>query len=221
MKLTCHASILTVPLRISVTIWWIVDLFCKYRPHLHCWAAMLGQGLSLLWAGIEWESGGAAQVSGLNAHWIKLSNLTVPQRRQERRKHCQVRWDKEEVSSSLKMPSTHRNLHQQCVLLTCVSCCGGVASMDTVLLSLVKNLSDRCARPDRLAHSRTIRKQAWICSTLERWNQPRDGPERDEHTHVITWADTSGSFYCCFDCMWNILTYDMATLIMLIFFVSI
>lgn len=63
-----------------------------------------------------------------------------------------------------------------CVCVTCVSCCGGVASMDTVLLSLVKNLSARCPRLDLLAHSMTIRKHAWICSTLERWNQPRDGP---------------------------------------------
>lgn len=69
-----------------------------------------------------------------------------------------------------------------CVLVTCVSCCGGVARMATVLFSLVKNLSDRCPRPDLLAHSRTIRRQAWICSTLERWNQPRDGPARDTHT---------------------------------------
>lgn len=52
-------------------------LFCIYTPHPRCWVAMLGRGLSLLWAGTGWESCAAGQVSEPGVHWTKLANSTA------------------------------------------------------------------------------------------------------------------------------------------------
>lgn len=248
-------------------------LFCIYTPHPHCWVAMLGQGLSLLWAGTGWESCAAGQVSELGARSTKLANSTAHREEAKERmrgedtkqkswevlfnasktsqevRHCVGSlklvlakpfktwsiniWSESlaswttllsdvccvEITANQSFPvsvmcnkttsistavlsisvifmychlisgsSQSCTRLWMCVCGTCVSCCGGVASMDTVLLSLVKNLSARCPRPDLLAHSMTIRKHAWICNTLERWNQPRDGPaQTHRHTKVGVW----------------------------------
>lgn len=68
-------------------------LFCIYMPRPHCSVAILGQGLSPLWAGTGWESCAAGLVSGSGAHWIMLANSTVHRDKgKERKEGMSVFW---------------------------------------------------------------------------------------------------------------------------------
>lgn len=73
-------------------------LFCICKPRPRCWAAILERGLSLLWAGTEWESCAAGLVWESGAHWTTLASSAAGRemerkKKRTRRKCNQQSWE--------------------------------------------------------------------------------------------------------------------------------
>lgn len=96
----------------------LMYLFCIYRPHLHCWVAMLGQGLSLLWAGTGWESCGAELVSATGAHLTELANSSAQEKQNNKRRTVKggktdlcLRVRAADLDVLLPLPPSKREIH--------------------------------------------------------------------------------------------------------------